>query len=273
VRVAGGSTQWQGRSVISKVVSLLDAFDPARPELSLTELARITGLPVSTTYRLAAELVEWGGLERADGTGYRIGVRLWQLGTLAPRAGTLREVAQPYMQDLYEATRENVHLAVRDGLEALYVDTIAGLGSIPTRSRRGGRLALHATGVGKVLLAHAPPEVLAAVLEGGLRRYTPHTIATPGQLRRTLADVRRTGIAYAREEMSIGSLSVAAPVVGADGTVVAALAVVLRSGRRDLRRLAPAVRTAAISTSRALQDRARWTLPARETKVMERGSH
>ncbi len=255
--MAGGSTQWQGRSVISKVVSLLDAFGPTRPELSLGDLARITGLPVSTTYRLATELVEWGGLERADRAGYRIGMRLWELGALAQRGGALREVALPFMQDLYEATHENVHLAVRDGLEALYVDTISGHESVRTRSRRGGRLPLHATGVGKVLLAHAPPEVLAAVVEGGMRRYTPYTMVAPGHLRRALAEVRRHGVAYAREEITLGSLSVAAPVQGADGTVVAALGVVLTRGRGDLRRLAPAVRTAAISTSRALQRHAR----------------
>jgi DNA-binding IclR family transcriptional regulator len=259
--VAGGSTQWQGRSVISKVVSLLDAFGPGTTELSLSDLARITGLPVSTTYRLASELVEWGGLERADRAGYRIGMRLWELGSLAPRAGTLREVALPFMQDLYEATRENVHLAVRDGLAALYVDTISGHESVRVRSRRGGRLPLHATGVGKVLLAHAPPEVLSAVVTGAMRRYTPYTVVAPGHLRRALADVRRTGVAYAREEMTMGSLSVAAPVVGQDETVVAALAVVIDQGRADLRRLALAVRTAAISTSRALQERQRLTTP------------
>jgi DNA-binding IclR family transcriptional regulator len=240
--------------VISKVVSLLDAFSPTTPELSLGDLARVTGLPVSTTYRLATELVEWGGLERADRSGYRIGMRLWELGALAARGGTLRDVALPFMQDLYQATRENVHLAVRDGLEALYVDVISGRESVPTLSRRGGRLPLHATGVGKVLLAHAPPEVLAAVVDGGMRRYTPFTVVAPGHLRRALADVRRNGVAYAREEMSLGSLSVAAPVVGTDGTVVAALGVVLTQRRGDLRRLAPAVRTAAISTSRALQE-------------------
>ena len=259
--------------MISKVVSLLDAFGPGHPELSLSELARITGLPVSTTYRLAAELVEWGGLERADGAGYRIGMRMWELGALAPRAGTLRDVALPFMQDLYEATHENVHLAVRDGLEALYVDTIAGRGSVRTRSRRGGRLPLHATGVGKVLLAHAPPEVLTSLLDAGLRRYTAHTVVAPGHLKRALSDIRRTGIAYAREELTLGGSSVAAPVAGSDGVVVAALAVVLRSGRGDLRRLAPAVRTAAISTSRALQDRARWPMPPERGNGERRRSH
>jgi DNA-binding IclR family transcriptional regulator len=112
-----------------------------------------------------------------------------------------------------------------------------------------------------VLLAHAPPEVLTAVIDGGMRRYTAYTVVAPGHLRRALADVRRTGVAYAREEMSLGSLSVAAPVVGQEGTVVAALAVVLDQGRSNLRSLAPAVRTAAISTSRALQDRSRLTMP------------
>jgi DNA-binding IclR family transcriptional regulator len=85
-------------------------------------------------------------------------------------------------------------------------------------------------------------------------------VVAPGHLRRALAEVRRNGVAYAREEITLGSLSVAAPVQGADGAVVAALGVVLTQGRGDLRRLAPAVRTAAISTSRALQERARLSL-------------
>ena len=203
---------------------------------------------------MASELVAWGGLERADGTGYRIGTRMWELGALAPRTATLRDVALPHMQDLYDATRENVHLAVLDGREALYLDTIAGRRAVPVRSRRGGRLPLHATGVGKVLLAHAPESLLDELLTAGLKRYTPNTVVAPGLLRRALSEVRRTGIGYAREEMSLGSQSVASPVRDAGGTVVAAMAVVLRSGRGDLRRLGPAVRCAAIAASRSLQE-------------------
>ena len=156
--MAGGSTEWRGRSVISKVVALLDAFTPASPELSLNELAALTGLPVSTTYRLASELVAWGGLERVEGGGYRIGLRLWEIGSLAPRGETLREVALPFMHDLYEATHENVHLAVLDGTEALYVEKLSGRRAMPVRTRRGGRLPLHATAVGKVLLAYGPEQ-------------------------------------------------------------------------------------------------------------------
>jgi len=250
--MAGNSTRQPGRSVVSKATSLLDAFSMTAPKLSLNELAQRTGLPLSTTYRLASELVDWGGLERADGAGYRIGLRLWEIGSLAPRGATVRDVAVPFMQDLYAATEENVHLAVLTGHEAFYMERITGRRAVQVKSRRGGRLPLHATGVGKVLLAHAPPGLFSEVVEAGLKRYTPYTIATPGRLHRALEEVRRTGVAYAREELTLGTLSVASPVFDATGTVVAAMAVVLNSVRADLKRLAPAVRCAAISASRSL---------------------
>jgi DNA-binding IclR family transcriptional regulator len=241
-----------GRSVISKVVAILDAFSADTPRLSLQGLAERTGLPQSTTYRLATELVEWGGLERGSG-GYQIGLRLWEIGELARRGEQLRDVALPFMQDLYDATKENVHLAVLDGREALYIEKITGRRAARVVSRRGGRLPLHATGVGKVLLAYAPEELVAEVLSNGLRRYTPHTIVAPAQLRRKLSEVRRTGLAFAIEEMSLGSISVAAPIFTAPGTAVAALALVVRSSRKDVQRLAPAVRATANSLSRILQ--------------------
>src|SRR4051812_23281545 len=88
-----------GRSVASKVAGILDAFLPASRQLSLTELAARSGLPASTTYRLASELVQWGGLERVESGGYRIGLRLWEIASLAARGVTLQEVAAPFMQD------------------------------------------------------------------------------------------------------------------------------------------------------------------------------
>lgn len=236
----------------SKVVAILDAFTADTPRLSLQGLAERTGLPQSTTYRLATELVEWGGLERGSG-GYQIGLRLWEIGELARRGEQLRDIALPFMQDLYDATHENVHLAVLDGREALYIEKISGRRAAQVVSRRGGRLPLHATGVGKVLLAYASEELLAEVLSSDLKRYTPHTIVAPGQLRRKLSQVRRSGVAFAIEEMSLGSVSVAAPIFSGPDTAVAALALVVRSSRKDIERLAPAVRTTANSLSRILQ--------------------
>jgi DNA-binding IclR family transcriptional regulator len=200
--------------------------------------------------------VAWGGLERVAGGGYRIGLRLWELGSLAPRGESLREVALPFMSDLYEATRENVHLAVLDGTEVLYVEKLSGRRAMPVRTRRGGRLPLHATAAGKVLLAHAPESLFRETVAAGLRRYTAHTIIAPGHLRRALTDIRRSGIGYAREELTVGTLSVASAILDGEGDAVAALSVTLRSRRGDLRRLGPAVHTAAISISRELQERA-----------------
>lgn len=241
-----------GKSVTSKVAAILDAFSADTPRLSLQGLAERTGLPQSTTYRLATELVEWGGLERGPG-GYQIGLRLWEIGALARRGEQLRDVALPFMQDLYHATQENVHLAVREGHEALYIEKITGRRAARVVTRRGGRLPLHATGVGKVLLAYAPEEVVTEILSSELKRYTAHTIIAPAMLRRKLTEVRRTGLAFALEEMSLGTVSVAAPIFSAPNTTVAALAVVVRSSRKDIQRLAPAVRATANSLSRILQ--------------------
>jgi DNA-binding IclR family transcriptional regulator len=264
----------QGRTVTSKVLAILDAFSPSAEALTLNELSGRAGLPLSTAYRLASELVEWGGLERVDGGGYRVGLRLWEVGALASRGATLVEVARPFMHDLYEATRENVHLAILDGYEVLYVEKMSGRGAVPLKSRLGGRLPLHATGAGKVLLAFAPDAFVEEVVAAGLHRYTPHTIVTPGALQRALAEVRRTGLGITREELTLGSVSVASPVFVGTGEVPAALSLVLRSSRADLQRLAPAVRTAALGASRDFEaHQARpagsaagpWDDPARTT--------
>ena len=243
------------RSVAGRVAAILRAFGPSAAELSLTELAHRSGLPVSTTYRLAGELVELGVLEPGGTRGYRIGLRLWETGSLAVRGLTLRDVAVPFMQDLYEATHENVHLAVLEGDEVLYVEKITGRRSVPVKSHEARRLPLHATGVGKVLLAHAPDELLQKVLDRGLHRYTPHTIVMPGPLSRVLAEIRRTGVCYSYEELTLGTVSVASPVRDAGNAVVAALSIVVRTRRVDLDHLGPAVHTAALGISRENRER------------------
>ena len=242
-----------GRSVTSKVVALFDAFTPTEPVLSLNELAAATGLTTSTAHRLANELVEWGGLERGENGGYRIGLRMWEIGALAPRGENLRAVALPVMQDLYEATQANVHLAVRDGTEAFYIEKIHGPRAPRVRSRRGGRLPLHATGVGKVLLAYGPDEVLAEVL-GNLSRVTAYTITQPARLLDQVRRVRADGYATTGEEMSLGACSVAVPVRGPGGEVVAALGIVVPDLRRERARLVSALQVAAQGITRTLTD-------------------
>lgn len=246
-----GGVRDPGRSVTSRVLDVLAAFDAECPRPSLSEVARRSGLPVATAARLLGELVAGQALVRRPDGRYEVGRRMWQLGLLAPVNQELREVALPLMHDIHAATGDVVHLAVREGTVALYVERMVGSGSVPVLSRMGARLPLHATGVGKVLLAEAPPEVLQAVL-GDLPRITRHTIAEPGRLLRELAEVRRRGYARTAEEMTLGSASIAVPVRSGPGPAVAALGVVTPAARPRIGRLLPALQVAAAALGRGL---------------------
>jgi DNA-binding IclR family transcriptional regulator len=238
-------------SVTSRALDLLGAFDPEHRSLSMSELARRSGLPLATAHRLIGELRRWGALDRLPGGDYVIGRRLWDLGLLAPVQTGLRQAASPFLHDLYGATLATVHLAVRDGGEVLYVDRLSGHVSVPVVSRIGSRLPMHATGVGKVLLAYAPDDVLAEVL-GRLTRITPYTITQPARLLDQLRRVRADGYATTGEEMSLGACSVAVPVRAADGEVAAALGIVVPDLRRERARLVSALQVAARGIGRTL---------------------
>jgi DNA-binding IclR family transcriptional regulator len=249
--VAGNSGEG-GRSVTSRALALLGAFDFAHRSLSLSCLAQRTGLPLTTAHRLVNELEAWGALERAADGRYEVGRRLWETGLLWPAYAGLREMAVPFMQDLYEATRENVHIAVRDGFDALYIEKITGHRAVPIISRTGSRLPMHATGVGKALLAYSPSGFLAEFAARPLERPTPYTIVEPGRLAREIADVRERGYAVTREEMTLGSCSVAMPVRENGRFAVAALGLVVHTVRADVDRIVPALRTATRGLERRL---------------------
>jgi DNA-binding IclR family transcriptional regulator len=238
-----GNTGRPGVTVTSRVLALLGAFDPEHRALSLTELGRRAGLSPATAHRLLGELVAGGLLVRRPTGDYVIGRRLWDLGLLAPVQSGLRQVASPFLHDLYSATRATVHLAVRDGTRVLYLDRLAGSTSVPVVSQIGSRLPMHTTGVGKVLLAHAPEDVQAAVL-ADLPRITPYTITSPARLAEQLRRVRRDGYAQTSEEMSLGACSLAVPV-RTNGAVIASLGVVVAQLRRDRPRLLSALQVAA----------------------------
>lgn len=241
--MAGGTKQ-PGASVASRVLALLGAFDPEHASMSLSELARRADLPLTTAHRLVGELTAWGALVRRASGSYVIGQRIWDLGLLAPVPSGLRQVAAPFLQDLYRATSATVHFAVREGTSALYLDRLSGNDSVPLVSQVGARLPLHATGVGKVLLAFAPDEVQSAVLVD-LPRITRYTVTDADRLEEELRSVRTEGHAETREEMSLGACSLAVPVRDGAGTVVAALGIIVASLDRDRTRLVAALNVAA----------------------------
>ena len=238
--------------VLDRALQIIGAFTPDRRALTLSDLARHAGLPVSTVHRMATRLVAWGALERDQAGRYTIGLRLWEIGSLAPRGLGLRERALPYLEDLSQVTRENVQLAVREGIELVFVERIAGSRAVPVLTRVGGRFALTATGVGLVLLAHAPAEVQEEVLARPITRYTALTMTDPHRIRAALAEARARGYAVSDRQVTMDALSVAVPIHDTQGEVIAALSLVVRHGTALPRTLAPLLRTSARAISRAI---------------------
>lgn len=261
-----GNNEVPGRTVVEKVTMILDAFAGNRIALSLSDLARASGLPSSTVHRIARELVDWGGLERTDNGNYAVGIRLWEVAARSRRSYGLRETAMPFLQGLFDLTRQHVQLAVLDGRDALLVEKISAARAIDTVGRVGGRLPLHASAVGKTLLAWSPAEVQARVLDRPLVAYTPSTVTSARALRRDLIESRRRGYALALEEMSQGAVSCAAPITNPDGTIAASVSVVMPVGEVPPRKWSSAVMAAAFGVSRALaQHRAQGAISAHLT--------
>jgi len=217
-------------TVLGKAVAILRAFRPDDTVLSLAELVRRTGLAKGTAHRVAGDLVTHRLLDRADG-GYRLSGGLFELGMRAAAERSLLELAMLFLQVLYERTHETVHLGVADGVEVVYVAKIGGHRQAASPSRPGGRMPLHCTAIGKVLLAYAGEPLRRQVLGAPLERRTPHTIVAPGLLARQLDNVVETGVAFEREESGMGLLCVAAPVLDLGGHATAAISVTGPVGR------------------------------------------
>ncbi|AYC35834.1 IclR family transcriptional regulator [Streptomyces sp. NPDC001178] len=244
--------QEPGRSVSSRLWDLLYSFDTDHTELSLADLVRRTGMPHATARRLTLDLLEAGALERTSGNRFAIGLPLWRLGTLAPRAETLRSAAQPFVEDLYTALRQHVQLAVLQGDQAVIIERLSAVNAVGLTSQVGGLLPLHCSGVGKVLLSHSSPAFIDEVLAGRLQRFTPRTIVDPAELRRELASCRATGTVVVKEELSEGAESVATRIVDGSGNVVAAMSVVVAAGSIKLQAAVPTLVASGLGLSRSL---------------------
>ena len=216
-----GNALEAGRTVTSKVTAILLAFEGGTG-WSLSELARLTGIPLTTTHRLVTELTAAQLLERSPDGGYRIGPALARLrGGNPGGAPTLAQRAPAILADLADATGRPVRLGVLRDLHVVYVEKA---GRAPTTSFAAGAvLPAHASALGKALLAFAPSTTVRAVLAGRLPRYTPRTLTRPDQLLHALSVTRLTRLATCEGELTAGECTVAAPVAGPGGRVVAAL--------------------------------------------------
>jgi DNA-binding IclR family transcriptional regulator len=216
-------------TVLGKTMQILLAFTIDRTVLRFCELQVRTGLPKATLHRLLGDLVGARLLERVDDR-YRLSRLMFELGMRASEERTLLEIATPFLEDLYELTHETVHLGVREGHEVVYVAKLGGHRQVSSPSSVGGRMPLHATAIGKTLLAWAPREVQDEVLAKRLRRCSPRTIVNRVVLRQQLCEVLASGVAFEHEESAIGVACVAAPVLGPQGSVVGPYPRILDTG-------------------------------------------
>jgi DNA-binding IclR family transcriptional regulator len=210
---------------VHNAARLLCAFSTTDTEYGVSELARKLQLAKSTVHRLLTTLAEEELVERNPRTGrYRLGLKMWELGTLAAGHLTLHEAAAPYLDDLRNRSRETVHIAVLDGTEVVYVERRESPQTLRLFGRVGHRNSAHCTSTGKVLLAFLPPDELERRLADiELVAKTPYTITDPERLRAELALVRKRGYAVNVNESELGIASVAAPILDRSGTVVAAV--------------------------------------------------
>jgi len=247
-----GGRPAHGEPVIDRAFAILGAFYDTRRVLSISEISRITSIPKATAWRFVGHLARWGALEKIEDGRYVIGVRMWELASLAPRGQGIRDIALPHLEDLYAATGHHVILAIRDGAEAVMVDRLSSPKAPEVAYRVGGRMPLRSTAVGRVLLAHCPLDEANEILARGPDLEPGGALMDEAGMRGVLAHVKQTGFSVVRRTLPSQTISVAAGIKDGNGKVVAALSVVMPDGAAAPQALWPAVGTAARTISRSL---------------------
>ena len=240
-----------GDSVVDRVVRLLEAFPEGSAALQLSDLADRAGLPLTTAHRLVRQLAGHGLLELGDAGSVRLGLRLWELVNRNSPTLALRQAAMPFMEDIQQVLNQNVNLAVLDGWDALFVERLSRRGSVTNRAKIAGRMPVHLSSAGVVLMAHQP----AAVQSAYLRQFSDSAgQLRPGDLRVLLAEAAGQGYAQLAGVVDPDTWGIAVPVRDTRKRTVAALGVVVPLREMRLQALVPALQTAARGIGRRLGD-------------------
>ncbi len=251
------------QTAVDKALVLLKSLAEQDREVGVSELARCARLSKSTAFRLLGILQRNDLVERV-GSNYRLGIQLFDMGNRVhgPTPLLLQERLLPHLADLYELTHETVHLAVLHGTEIVYVNKIHGHRAARTPSRIGARLPAYCTAVGKALLAF-DHDAAEAAIEAGLSALTEYTLTDADSFRAELRRIRRDGIAYDRQEATLGLTCVAVPIMGPVGRPLAAVSVAGADHRFDPSRYAGALRRVAHEAARTVTAaKARGSIPS-----------
>jgi DNA-binding IclR family transcriptional regulator len=243
-------------TALQRGLRLLHLFSESPHGLTAKQVAGRSRLPVSTVHRFLANLEGTGFLNCSGDGVYHLGIACFTIGQAALGQLDIRRVSLPYLQELNRQTRETIHLTVRHGLSAVYVDKLDSPEQLRIHSRIGAAVPLYCTAVGKVMLAYMPDDERERVLpQLGLKRLTPNTVGNLQELEAELYRVRKNGYACDLEENEPHIRCVAAPIWDHAGGVNASLSItapVVRMAVTRLRQLAPLIQTAGLQISREL---------------------
>lgn len=238
--VSGGADETRGGHFVQSLergLSVIRAFDADHVELTLSDVARATGLTRAAARRFLLTLVDLGYV-RFDGRLFRLTPRVLELGYAYLSGLSLPEIAQPQLERLAARVHESTSVSVLDGTEIVYVARVPVSRIMTVGINLGTRFPAHATSMGRVLLAGLTPEDLSARLAGTeLDRSTPGTITDPGRLRAELDQVRERGFALVDQELEEGLRSIAVPLHDRHRRVVAAMNVSTHASRTPLTEL------------------------------------
>ena len=243
-------------TALQRGLKLLNLFAKAERGLTATQVAKLSGLPISTVHRFLMNLDSSGFLTSTGNGNYHLGIACFSLGQSALGHLDIRRLSLPYLQELHQHTRETIHLTVRHELSAVYVEKLDSPEPLRIFSRIGATVPLYCTAVGKVMLAFMTQEELARVLsQMELKRRTQNTFGNLQELQTEVERVRRAGYACDLEENELHIRCVAAPIWDHTGAVNASLSITgpaVRMPMTRLRQLAPLVMQAGLKISREL---------------------
>jgi DNA-binding IclR family transcriptional regulator len=210
---------------VERALAMLEAVAQEPDGLSNAEISRKLQIPKSSASYILRTLERQAYLNRDAETGkYRVGLKILSLSRGALSGLDVREVALPIMRHLMEKTNLTCHLAILDGPDAVYIEKVEPQGFIKMDTWVGRRMRVHATSVGKALVAHIPPEKLEKILaSAGMEKRTAKTITTPSRLHKELERVRLQGYAVDDEENNIGARCLGAPVFNQSGVIEASV--------------------------------------------------
>lgn len=237
-------------AVVDRIAAIIDCVAKETFPISVSEVARRTGLAKSTTSRIVRSILPHGLLEMQD-EGLVVGLKFFEMGERASRPRKLRRLAYPMMEGLRHATGNTVHLAVLSGHHVVYIEILRSRTTPRLPSSVGGRVPAHATGVGKAMMAFSDPAVTERIIDAGLERIGPSTLTDPDALLAELWRIRASGIATEIEESGRGSACVAAPLFDEEtGDPIAAISVSGPAGQLDMQATERALRDAVAALKR-----------------------